>query len=249
MKLKTVGIKDISYPVTVREKTGKSQQTVANISLQVNMPRQYRESSVSTFISVLNKHQDELSIHIFSHLLKEVKDKLQAESAYMEMTFPYFIVKRAPVTNTSSLMEYTCRFAGGIGKDQDFILSVWVPVTTLCPCSKEISKYGAHNQRGEVNLNIKYSNFIWMEDLVTMIESSVSSEIFALLKRPDEKFVTEQAYNNPMFVEDAVRKIAETALAHSSITWFSVSVESFESIHKHNAYAYVDSDQISVVSG
>ncbi len=244
MKLKTVGIKDISYPLTVREKGGGLQKTVASISLQANMLRQYRETCVSAFISVLNKYQEDLSVSIFAELLKEVKDELQAESAHMEMTFPYFIEKKAPVTATPSLMEYTCRFTGGIGKDEDFMLSVWVPITTLCPCSKEISADGAHNQRGEVNLNVKYSGFIWMEDLITMAEAGASSEVYALLKRPDEKYVTERAYNNPMFVEDVVRKVAESAMRHPDITWFSVGVESFESIHKHSAYAYVDSKDI-----
>lgn len=245
MKLKTVGIKQISYPVTVREKSGGLQETVASINLQVTMPRQYRETCVSTFISVLNKYQDDLSVSIFAELLKEVKDELQAESAHMEMTFPYFIEKKAPVTGTPSLMEYTCSFTGGIGKDEDFMLSVRVPITTLCPCSKEISTDGAHNQRGELCLNVKYSGFIWMEELIAMAEAGASSEVYALLKRPDEKYVTEQAYHNPMFVEDVVRNVAEAALNHPDITWFSVGMESFESIHKHSAYAFVDSDDIA----
>lgn len=244
MKLNTVGIKDISYPVRVREKSGGMQHTVASISLQVSLPRQYRESCVSTFIKVLNTYQDEMSNRIFRNLLAEVKEELRAESAHVEMTFPYFLEKKAPVTGTTGLMEYTCRFTGGIGKDEDFILSVWVPVTTLCPCSREISECGAHNQRGEVNLTVKYSGFIWMEDLIAMAEAGASCEVYSLLKRPDEKYVTEKAYNNPMFVEDAVRKVAEQAIDHPAITWFSVSVESFESIHKHSAYAYVDSDEI-----
>ena len=244
MKLNTVGIKDIRYPVRVREKSGGMQETVASISLQVSLPSQYRESCVSTFIKVLNTYQDEMSNRIFRNLLAEMKEELRAESAHVEMTFPYFLEKIAPVTGTAGLMEYTCRFTGGIGKDEDFILAVWVPVTTLCPCSREISDCGAHNQRGEVNLTVKYSKFIWMEDLIAMAETGGSCEVYSLLKRPDEKYVTEKAYNNPMFVEDAVRKVAEQAMANPAITWFSVSVESFESIHKHSAYAYVDSDEI-----
>jgi GTP cyclohydrolase I len=244
MKLKTVGIKNINYPVTVREKSGGLQETVASINLQVSLPRQYRESCVSTFIKVLNKHQEEMSNRIFRTLLAEVKEELRAESAHVELTFPYFLPKKAPATGTESLMEYTCRFTGGIGRDEDFILSVWVPVTTLCPCSKEISSYGAHNQRGEVNLNVKYTGFIWMEDLIAMAEAGASCEVYSLLKRPDEKFVTERAYDNPMFVEDVVRKVAQLAHAHPDISWFSVGVESFESIHKHSAYAYVDSDEM-----
>ncbi len=244
MKLKTVGIKDIKYPVSVKEKSGKLQDTVATITLQADMPRRYRETCVSTFITLLNKYQDNMSVSIFPALLAEVKDSLQAEAAHLQMTFPYFIEKKAPITATPSLMEYTCRFTGGIGKNEDFILSVWAPVTTLCPCSKEISAAGAHNQRAEVNLNVKFKGFVWAEDLIDLLEASASSEVYALLKRPDEKLVTEQAYGNPMFVEDVVRQVAEKAMNHPDIYWFSVGVESFESIHKHSAYAYVDSNDI-----
>jgi GTP cyclohydrolase I len=244
MKLKTVGIKNIRYPVKIREKSGGLQDTVASITLQASMPRAYRETCVSAFLAVLNKYQEEINVSVFSRLLQEVKDLLQADSAHLEMTFPYFLEKKAPVTKTSGLMEYTCRFTGGIGAGEDFILSIWVPSTTLCPCSKEISRYGAHNQRAEINLNIKPTGFVWMEDLISMVESGVSCEVYSILKRPDEKFVTEQAYNNPMFVEDVVRRVAELAQAHPCISWFSVGVESFESIHKHSAYAFVDSDDL-----
>src|SRR5210317_1542814 len=244
MKLTTVGVKDIKFPVRIREKSGSLQETVASISLHADIPKVYRETCVSTFIAVLNKHQDDMSVNILAKLLAEVQDKLQAEAAQLEMSFPYFIEKKAPVTLTASLMEYPCRFTGSIGEDEDFMLSVWVPVTTLCPCSKEISTGGAHNQRAEVNLNVKFTGFIWLEDLIEMVESTASSQVYALLKRPDEKHVTEQAYENPMFVEDVVRKVSEMAKMHKDITWFSVSVESFESIHKHSAYAYVDSNDI-----
>lgn len=244
MKLKSVGIENISYPVKIRRKAGGHQDTVATIDMQVNVPKSYRESCVTTFITILNKYQDDLSVTIFPDLIKELKFELNAASAKMEMTFPYFIEKTAPVSGTTSLMEYRCRFSCRLGQDEDLILSIWVPVTTLCPCSKEISAYGAHNQRAEVNLNIRYRKFIWVEDLINMVESTASCEVFALLKRPDEKFVTEQAYQNPMFVEDVVRLVAEKALSNSDISWFSAGVESFESIHKHSAYAYIDSDEI-----
>jgi len=244
MKLKSVGVKDIKFPVSIREKSGKLQETVASISLHADVPKSYRETCVSTFIAALNNHQDDMSVNILPTLLAEVMEELQAEAAHLEMTFPYFIEKKAPVTKTASLMEYTCRFTGSTGSDEDFILSIWVPVTTLCPCSKEISNAGAHNQRAEVNLNIKFKGFIWLEDLIDLVESAASSQVFALLKRPDEKHVTEQAFNNPMFVEDVVRKVAELASIHEDIFWFSVGVESFESIHKHSAYAYVDSTEI-----
>ena len=244
MKLKSVGIEDIKYPVSVREKHGGRQETVATINLWCNLPRLFRGSCISSFTSILNSYQDDLSVSVFSELLRDVREELQAESARIEMTFPYFLAKKAPVSGTSGLMEYTIRFSGKVGDDEDFILSVWVPITTLCPCSKEISDFGAHNQRAEVNLNVKFKGFIWAEDLITLIEAAASCEVFSLLKRPDEKFVTEAAYNNPMFVEDVVRLVAEKSLEHHDITWFSVGVESFESIHKHSAYAYVDSDEI-----
>jgi len=245
VRLKAVGIKNITYPVSVQEKKGGRQETVATVSLYAQMPSRYRETCVATLIGALNKYQEEMSARIFSKLLEEVKQELAAESAHMEMTFPYFLEKKAPITATASLMEYKCRFTGGVGEKRDFVLGVWVPVTTLCPCSKEISDFGAHNQRGEVNLNVRSKSFIWAEDLIGLVESGASSEVFALLKRPDEKYVTERAFCNPMFVEDVVRRVAELARAFPQISWFSVGAESFESIHKHSAYAYVESDVIS----
>ncbi len=244
MKIQSVGIKDIQIPVRIREKNGGLQNSVATVSLQVNMPGEHRESCVHIFTSVLNKYMDEMSVTNFPELLAEVKEGLCAESARLEMSFPYFIEKQAPVSKTRSLMEYECSFTGELGTDNDFILTVKVPITTLCPCSKEISQAGAHNQRAEVTLNVKFKKFIWVEDLIRMIEDSSSCELWALLKRPDEKYVTEKAFENPMFVEDVVRKVAVSALDDPQITWFSASVESFESIHKHSAYAYVDSDEI-----
>ncbi len=244
VKLKTIGIKNIRYPIRVREKHGGLQETVASIDLRVSLPRQFRGTCVATFIAVLNKYQDDLSVAIFADLLAELKEELQAESAHVAMTFPYFIEKRAPISDTPSLMEYTCRFTGGTGGEEDFVLSTWVPTTTLCPCSKEISDFGAHNQRAEINLNVKFKGFIWVEDLIRLVETSASCEVFALLKRPDEKYVTETAYQNPMFVEDVARRVAQTAARHPHIQWFSVGVESFESIHKHNAYAFIDSDEM-----
>ncbi len=244
MHIHVVGIKNISTPVKVLEKGGGLQHTIANISMQANLPGPKRESCVKTFTRILNRSLDKLSVDSFRQILSDVQEELNSKSARMEMSFPYFIEKKAPVSDTRSLMEYGCTFSGGIGEDQDFILSVKVPVTTLCPCSKEISQGGAHNQRAEVSLNVEMKKFVWIEDLISMVEQSASCELWALLKRPDEKYVTERAFNNPMFVEDVVRKVAESALAHPDIGWFSASVESFESIHKHSAYAYVDSDEI-----
>jgi GTP cyclohydrolase I len=244
MYIQTVGLKDLKTPVRVQEKDGGLQNTIATVSMQVRLNEDANDNCVQMLMDVLNEHIDELSVTSFSTILSKLLKVLRAKSVRLEMSFPYFIKKTAPVSNTHSLMEYTCTFSGGIGDDDGFILSVAVPVTTLCPCSKEISAGGAHNQRAEVTLNVKFSNFIWVEDLITMVEQSASCEVYALLKRPDEKFVTERAFNNPMFVEDVVRKVAVTALANPNITWFSAGVESFESIHKHSAYAYVDSDEV-----
>ena len=244
MQIHVVGIKNIQIPVKVSQRKGGTQNTIATISMQAGLPHSSEGSCVEIFTSILNQSLGELSVVSFAKLLHKVRQGLNASSARLEMTFPYFIEKKAPVTDTRSLMEYSCTFSGGVGDDEDFILSVTVPVTTLCPCSKEISQGGAHNQRAEVQLNVKIHRFVWIEDLIELIEKSASCEVYALLKRPDEKYVTEKAFNNPMFVEDVVRKVAQSAIAHPDIDWFSAGVESFESIHKHSAYAYVDSDEI-----
>jgi GTP cyclohydrolase I len=178
---------------------------------------------------------------VFPALLGRVREQLQAAEAQLEMRFPYFIAKQAPVTGTPSLMEYQCAFLASSETSGEPVLTVVVPVTTLCPCSKEISAAGAHNQRAEVTLTVRPLALIWLEDLISLVEVCGSSEVYALLKRPDEKYVTEQAYAQPMFVEDVARKVAQQAMAHAEIAWFSVGVESFESIHKHSAYAFVDS--------
>ncbi|MDH4318890.1 MAG: GTP cyclohydrolase FolE2 [Desulfobulbaceae bacterium] len=245
LELQNVGIKDVTYPVSIKEKTGSRQQTIATISLEALMPHQFRDSCVSVFTHILGKYKHDLHMTMFPKILAEVRERLQADRARMKLIFPYFISKFAPVSNTESLMEYKCSFVGDSHDSKDtMLLEVQVPVTTLCPCSKEISEFGAHNQRAEVTLTVEPLKFIWLEDLITMVEQCGSCQLFALLKRPDEKYVTEQAYTNPMFVEDVVRKVSQEAFAHPDIGWFSVGVESFESIHKHSAYAYVDSNDL-----
>jgi len=243
MKLDAVGINNFTCPVSIREKTGARQQTIATISLQAKMPRSLRGSCISVFTDILTKYRRDIHAKVFPELLTDVRRQLQAEQAGMEMRFPYFLTRKAPVTGTASLMEYQCSFQGSTAGKQQLLLGVEVPVTTLCPCSKEISEAGAHNQRAEVCLRVEPKNnkFIWLEDLIELVECCGSCRLFSLLKRPDEKYVTEAAYNNPMFVEDVVRMAAQKALAHPDIGWFSIGVESFESIHKHSAYAYVDS--------
>ena len=244
MAIRTAGVKNISLPIRVMQKDGGVQDTVATVHLITRMVTPLKPHCISSFTSILNRYISKLCVAEFSLLLKEVREFFNAESARIEMEFPYYLEKKAPVTNTRSLMEYSCKFSGGIGADEGFILTVQVPVTTLCPCSKEISEAGAHNQRAEVTLSAQFTKMIWAEDLIELVEKSASCELFALLKRPDEKYVTEVAFNNPMFVEDVVRKVAVNAFDHPDITSFSASVESFESIHKHSAYAYVDSGDI-----
>ena len=235
-----VGVKGIRYPITVLDKNDGKQQTVAKINMYVNLPRHYKGTHMSRFVEVLNEHSKRISLQNFSEILDEVKSRLNAESAHMEITFPYFINKMAPVTGSEGLMEYKCTFKGSLNKTIDIMTIIHVPISTLCPCSKEISDFGAHNQRGVVTLKVRFKKFIWIEDLIKLVEDAASSEVFSVLKREDEKYVTEKAYENPMFVEDIVRDIALKLNDDSNITWFAVESENFESIHNHNAYAYIE---------
>jgi GTP cyclohydrolase I len=245
MSLHSVGISNFTCPVRIPEKNGDIQQTVATINLLAQVPRGRVESCVNVMTTLLGEYLPDIHSGIFPELLTKVRQRLQADEARVEMGFPYFIAKKAPVSGMVSLMEYQCTFTADSETDEEPRLTVVVPLTTLCPCSKEISEAGAHNQRAEVTLTIRPLTMIWLEDLIALVEACGSSEIYALLKRPDEKFVTEQAYAHPMFVEDVVRKVAQQVLARPDIAWFSVGVESFESIHKHSAYAFVDSRELS----
>ncbi len=235
-----VGVKGVRYPITVRDKDFGKQQTVAEISMYVNLPRYYKGTHMSRFVEILSEHSRRISLQNFSEILEEMKDRLNAESAHMEITFPYFINKKAPVTGADGLMEYRCTFKGSLNKGSDLVIMINVPISTLCPCSKEISDFGAHNQRGEVRLQVRFRKFVWLEDLIKLVEQSASSDVYSVLKREDEKYVTEKAYQNPMFVEDVVREIALKLNDDPNITWFSVESENFESIHNHNAYAYIE---------
>jgi GTP cyclohydrolase IB len=235
-----VGVKGIRYPITVLDKNLGEQQTIAKINMYVNLPRHYKGTHMSRFVEILNEHSRRISLRSFPEIMEEMKKRLNAESAHMEITFPYFIKKEAPVTRSEGLMEYQCTIRGALNSGKDLALMIRVPVSTLCPCSKEISDYGAHNQRGEVTLQVRFRKFIWIEDLVRLVEESASAEVFSVLKREDEKYVTEHAYDKPMFVEDIVRDIAQKLNDDANITWFAVESENFESIHNHNAYAYVE---------
>jgi GTP cyclohydrolase IB len=239
-----VGVKGISYPVTVRDKNEGEQQTVAEINMYVSLPRYYKGTHMSRFVEILNEHSRRISLQSFVGILEDMKKRLDAQSSHMEITFPYFINKAAPVTGSQGLMGYQCTFKGSLSNKADLMIIIRVPISTLCPCSKEISDFGAHNQRGEVRLKVRFTKFIWIEDLIKLVEDSASSDVYSVLKREDEKFVTERAYNNPMFVEDIVREIAIKLNTDANITWFAVEAENFESIHNHNAYAYVEKHKI-----
>jgi GTP cyclohydrolase I len=235
-----VGVKDIRYPITVLDKATKTQQTVALINMYVNLPRDYKGTHMSRFVEILNEHDRMISIENFHEILLTMKKLLNAESAHIEMTFPYFVMKSSPVTHSQGLMEYQCTFKGNLNERKDLLLMITVPITTLCPCSREISDFGAHNQRGEVRLQVRFKKFIWIEDLIRLVEDAASCDVYSVLKREDEKYVTERAYENPKFVEDIVRDIAQKLDQDSNITWFAVESENFESIHNHNAYAYIE---------
>jgi GTP cyclohydrolase IB len=237
-----VGVKNIRYPITVRDKENGSQHTVASINMYVNLPHDHKGTHMSRFIEVLSEYRRQITLENFSAILDELKKRLNAESAHLEVTFPYFITKKAPVSQAEGLMEYICTMKGSANhtKTRDLVLQLKIPVATVCPCSKEISDFGAHNQRGEVRVSLRFKKFIWIEDIIRLVEESSSTEVFSVLKREDEKFVTEKSYENPMFVEDVVREIARKLEADSNITWFSVDSENFESIHNHSAYAYIE---------
>ena len=235
-----VGVKDISYPIVVMDRKKKFQHTVARINMYVDLPHHFKGTHMSRFIEILNSYREEIALDKLEIMLAEMKKKLGASTAHLEMEFPYFIEKRAPVSKARSLMEYTCSFAATLSEGFDFVLGIRIPVTSLCPCSKELSDYGAHNQRSIITIKVRYSSFIWIEDLVSAVEECGSSPVYSLLKRVDEKHVTEQAYENPKFVEDIVREVTEKLLAEPAITWFSVEAENFESIHKHSAYAFIE---------
>ena len=241
-----VGVKNIRYPITVLDRANGRQQTVASINMYVNLPHDHKGTHMSRFIELLSEYSNNIDIRNLADILEEMKGRLSAESAHVEITFPYFIKKAAPVSGAESLMEYSVTYLGSLnGQGMDLMVSIAVPVTTLCPCSREISSEGAHNQRGMVSLSVRFNRFIWIEDLIRVVENSASSEVFSLLKRDDEKYVTECAYNNPMFVEDVVREVCQKLEADPNIVWFAVDSENFESIHNHSAYAYIERDKRS----
>ena len=242
--LKKVGVRNVEYPVSVLDKKHKIQNTTATVDLFVNLPHHFKGTHMSRFIEVFHKYREDISINHFMEMLEEIRTKLEAEESFGKISFPYYIEKEAPVTRSKGIIRYMCTYEAEVSEEEKkFYLEVKVPVTTLCPCSKAISEYGAHNQRGTVTVKILYKDFFWLEDLIEVIENSASSPLYSVLKRQDEKFVTEHAYDNPRFVEDVVREVyiaLKDFEGGGKFTWFSVAAENEESIHAHNAYAYTE---------
>ncbi|MDO8784800.1 MAG: GTP cyclohydrolase FolE2 [Syntrophales bacterium] len=238
-----VGVKGIKYPVIVLDRVQGTQPVNATINMYVNLPHHFKGTHMSRFVEILNEIRGQINIKTFHIILERVREKLRAESAHMEIEFPYFIEKTAPVSKAKSLMEYRCCFWGkNHDSKTDLMIGVVVPVTTVCPCSREISSCGAHNQRSMVTVKVRFRKFFWIEDLIALVEGSASGEVYSLLKRVDEKYVTEKGYENPRFVEDVVRNVAEKLNGNDNFTWYSVEAENFESIHNHSAYAYVEKE-------
>ena len=236
-----VGVCDLRFPVRIRDKAHAHQDTIATIGMFVDLPHHFKGTHMSRFIEVLHAHGSAVHVENIPDILKAMQQRLDSQTAHLEMDFPFFLEKSAPVTGKTGLMDYQARFdATATGDEIDFVLEVRVNVTTLCPCSKAVSEQGAHNQRGRVTVQLRSDETVWIEDVIELIEASASSELYSLLKRPDEKHVTERAYENPVFVEDLVRNVALRLNAHHYVTWYKVEAENFESIHNHNAYACIE---------
>ena len=241
LRIDKVGVRGLRFPIQVRDKLRSVQNTVATIGMFVDLPKEFKGTHMSRFVEVLNAHGNVIHVENIAEILQSLQKKLHSATSHLEIEFPYFMSKRSPVSHHESLMDYIARFdAAACGAEMDFVLTVKVNGTTLCPCSKAIAKYGAHNQRGEVIVAVRSRQVIWIEDVIEAIEASASSELYALLKRQDEKAVTERAYENPVFVEDLVRNVALRLNADPRVKWYKVEAENFESIHNHNAYACIE---------
>lgn len=235
-----VGVKDVTYPIKLRTRDGGEQTTVASINMYVALPDHQKGTHMSRFLEVLNEQTCEpLTPDKIPAIALAICEKLNAQVAHFECSFTYFIRKEAPVTRMPGLMDYRVSFVCEANGKDEFIMSVKAPAASLCPCSKEISKYGAHNQRCHIEARVKFKGMLWIEELVEILERSASCPVFAVLKRPDEKYVTEHAYENPKFVEDIVRDLALSLDREPRVTWYNISSENFESIHNHNAYAEI----------
>lgn len=239
-----VGIKDIRHPVVVKDRSEGEQHTIATFNMYVNLPHNFKGTHMSRFVQILNSHEKEISVESFKGMLAEMAERLEAEAGHIEMRFPYFVNKQAPISGVRSLLDYDVTLIGEIKNGEPIMfIKVVVPVTSLCPCSKEISEYGAHNQRSHVTVQVRTQGFVWIEEVIDLVEGQASCELFGLLKRPDEKYVTERAYDNPKFVEDMVRDVAVRLNNDERYIAYTVESENFESIHNHSAYALIERDK------
>jgi GTP cyclohydrolase IB len=243
LPINRVGIKDIRHPVRVKDRSAGEQHTIANFNMYVSLPHNFKGTHMSRFVEILHGER-EISVESFRAMLEKMTQRLEADTGHIEMSFPFFVMKKAPVSGVESLMDYQATL---IGERRDGQTEMWVrvvvPVTSLCPCSKKISDYGAHNQRSHVTIKAKLRSHLWIEEIIGIAESEASSELYGILKRPDEKFVTERAYENPKFVEDLVRDVAGRLNADDRIAEYTVEAENFESIHNHSAYALIERDK------
>ncbi|MBL8087328.1 MAG: GTP cyclohydrolase I FolE2 [Chthonomonas sp.] len=232
-----VGVRNVKYPITVLDRAQEHQATVGTFTLTVDLPSHFKGTHMSRFLEVLSEHQGAVSVESIPSILTELRERLHASTAHLDVEFPFFMTKHAPVTGKQGMMQFDCAFRATGGAKTEFEIIVVVPVATLCPCSKEISKYGAHNQRGYVTVSLHTRALVWLEEVIEMVEGASSCALYPVLKRPDEKFVTEHAYENPRFVEDMVREVALVFDQDDRITSYQIEVENHESIHAHNAFA------------
>ncbi|HNV43864.1 MAG: GTP cyclohydrolase I FolE2 [Spirochaetes bacterium] len=235
-----VGIKGIKYPIQVFDKKRGFQHTVAEVAMFVDLPSHYKGTHMSRFIEILSTVDGEISVKMLLKILRRMKEQLNAETSKIEFHFPYFIEKIAPVSHSKAYVDYDCTLTATLKKHFSYILKVIVPVHTLCPCSKELCNVSAHNQRSYVSVTIEARSVIWIEDIVDIVERNSSSPIYSYLKRTDEKYITEYAYNHPMFVEDIVRAISAEFEKMNDLNYFKIEAENMESIHNHNAYASIE---------
>jgi GTP cyclohydrolase I len=241
-----VGVKDVYHPVRIQDRSGGEQHTVACFNMYVFLPHDFKGTHLSRFMEILHHHEREISVDSFQKMLAEMTSHLDSEAGHIEMSFPYFVMKRAPVSGVESLMDYRASLVGEHKEGRNRMwLKVTVPVTSLCPCSKGISDYGAHNQRSHVTITARLNSHVWIEELIDIAEQEASCELYGILKRPDEKYVTERAYDNPKFVEDLVRDIAVRLNADDRVDAYTIEAENFESIHNHSAYALVEREKES----
>jgi len=244
LPINKVGIKDVYHPVRVKDRSSGEQHTIANFNMYVALPHNFKGTHMSRFVEVLHRNEREISVESFRDILVEMTEKLDAESGHIEMDFPYFVMKKAPASGVESLMDYKASLIGELhdGKPELW-LKVVVAATSLCPCSKSISNYGAHNQRSHITIKARVEGHMWLEELIDIAESEASCEVYGILKRADEKYVTERAYDNPKFVEDIVRDVAVRLNKEERVRAYVVEAENFESIHNHSAYALIEKDK------